>query len=363
MKFGHFDDKEREYVIETPRTPLPWINYLGNRDFFTLISNTAGGYAFYRDARLRRITRYRYNNNPMDQEGFRLYVREDMGPGKAPLIWNPSWQPVKTELDSYSCRHGMGYSVFTGSKDGITVSQTMFVPENENALIYHVKLKNDGKTPRNIQLFSFVEFCLWDANDDATNFQRNYSTGEVEIHGSAIYHKTEYRERRNHYSIFWCNREVSGFDTDMDIFNGPYGSAAAPDAVIEGKCRNSVAHGWRPCGAHQMDISLKPGEEYTVVFGLGYIENPEDEKWENLDAVNRTRAEQMMIRYNTDAKVDAAFAELKDTWDRLLRKFNVSSSEPRMDRMVNIWNQYQCMVTLNMSRSASYFESGMGRGM
>ncbi|MDT3389477.1 MAG: glycosyl transferase [bacterium] len=363
MKFGHFDDSAREYVIETPRTPLPWINYLGNRDFFTLISNTAGGYAFYRDARLRRITRYRYNNNPMDQEGFRLYIREDKGMGKEPVIWNPSWQPVKTELDSYSCRHGMGYSIFKGSKDDITVSQTMFVPENENALIYHVSLKNDGKTPRDIQLFSFVEFCLWDANDDATNFQRNYSTGEVEVHGSAIYHKTEYRERRNHYSIFWCNRNVSGFDTDMDIFNGPYGSAASPDAVLEGKCRNSIAHGWRPCGAHQIDISLKPGEEYTVVFGLGYIENPEDEKWENLDAVNRTRAEQMMIRYNTDSKVEAAFEELKDTWTKLLRKFNVESSEPRMDRMVNIWNQYQCMVTFNMSRSASYFESGMGRGM
>ncbi|MBP5163147.1 MAG: glycosyl transferase, partial [Spirochaetales bacterium] len=280
-----------------------------------------------------------------------------------PVIWNPSWQPVKTELDSYECRHGMGYSIFNGSKDGISVSQKMFVPAEDNVLIYHVSIKNNSEETKKLQLFSFVEFCLWDANDDSTNFQRNYSTGEVEIHKSAIYHKTEYRERRDHYSIFWCNKKVDGFDTDMDIFNGPYGCASAPDAVLEGKCRNSVAHGWRPCGAHQLNVTLKAGEEYTVVFGLGYIENPEDEKWDNLDAVNRTRAEQMMIRYNTDAKVSAAFNELKALWDNLLRKFSIKSSDPRLDRMVNTWNQYQCMVTFNMSRSASYFESGMGRGM
>ena len=361
MKYGHFDDENREYVIETPRTPLPWINYLGCRDFFTLISNTAGGYAFYRDARLRRLTRYRYNNNPLDQEGFRLYIR-DASSG-SPVIWNPSWQPVKTELDSYECRHGMGYSIFNGSKDRISVSQKMFVPAEDNVLLYHVNIKNNSSETRKIQLFSFVEFCLWDANDDSTNFQRNYSTGEVEIHNSAIYHKTEYRERRNHYSIFWCNRNVDGFDTDMDIFNGPYGCASAPDAVLEGKCRNSVAHGWRPCGVHQLDITLKASEEYTVVFGLGYIENPEDEKWDNLDAVNRTRAEQMMVRYYTDAKVSVAFDELQTLWNNLLRKFRIKSSDPRLDRMVNTWNQYQCMVTFNMSRSASYFESGMGRGM
>ena len=361
MKYGHFDDENKEYVIDTPRTPLPWINYLGCRDFFTLISNTAGGYAFYRDARLRRLTRYRYNNNPLDQEGFRLYIRDNSQ--KDPLIWNPSWQPVKTELDSYECRHGMGYSIFKGEKNGISVSQKMFVPAEDNVLLYHVSIKNNSDTTRKLQLFSFVEFCLWDANDDSTNFQRNYSTGEVEVHGSAIYHKTEYRERRNHYSIFWCNRKADGFDTDMDIFNGPYGSASEPDAVLEGKCRNSIAHGWRPCGAHQLDISLKAGEEYTVVFGLGYIENPDDDKWEALDAVSRTRAEQMMARYSTDAEVSTAFNELQTLWNNLLGNFSIKSQDPRLDRMVNIWNQYQYMVTFNMSRSASYFESGMGRGM
>ncbi|MBQ7643799.1 MAG: glycosyl transferase, partial [Spirochaetales bacterium] len=362
MRFGHFDDKNREYVIETPKTPLPWINYLGSRDFFTLISNTAGGYAFYKDARLRRITRYRYNNNPLDQEGFRLYIRDESE--KEPVIWNPSWQPVKTELDSYSCRHGMGYSIFEGSKNGITAKQTMFVPAYDNALLYHVTLKNTTDKTKTIKLFSFVEFCLWDANDDCTNFQRNYSIGEVEVHGSAIYHKTEYRERRDHYAIFWCSREIDSYDTSMDSFNGPYGSASNPQAVMQnGKLSNSIAYGWRPCGAHQLNITLKPNEEYTVTFGLGYIENPEEEKWESLGMVNRTRAEQMIKRYSTDEKVKAALKDLENYWDELLSKIQIKTDDEKLDRMVNIWNQYQCMVTFNMSRSASYFESGMGRGM
>lgn len=361
MKFGHFDDKAKEYVIETPRTPLPWINYLGSDDFFALISNTAGGYAFYKDARLRRLTRYRYNNNPLDQEGFRLYIRDESG--KEPIIWNPGWQPVKTELDSYTCRHGMGYSVFEGQKDGIKATQTMFVPCNENALIYKVSIRNTTKDRKNLKLFSFVEFCLWDANDDSTNFQRNYSIGEVEVHKNAIIHKTEYRERRDHYSVFWCNSDIDGFDTDMDIFNGPYGCASNPDAVMEGRCRNSIAHGWRPCAAQQINLELNADEERIITFGLGYIENKEDEKWEALDCVNRTKANEMISRYDSTKKVDEAFKALNDRWERLLSNISIETADPKLDRMVNIWNQYQCMVTFNMSRSASYFESGMGRGM
>ena len=362
MKYGHYDDARREYVIETPKTPLPWINYLGSQDFFALISNTAGGYSFYKDARLRRLTRYRYNNNPFDQEGFRLYIRDVDSNGKG-VVWNPSWQPVQTPLDFYECRHGMGYSSFKGCKNGIEAEQIMFVPTDDNALLYHVKIVNNSKIHKNIQLFSFVEFCLWDANDDSTNFQRNYSIGEVEVVGSAIYHKTEYRERRNHYAVFWCNRNVDGFDTDMDVFNGLYGSASNPEAVLEGSCRNSIAHGWRPCGAHQLNVSLAPGEEYTVSFGLGYIENEEDDKWESLGVINKKKAVEMMASYATDEQIQAKFVELGHYWDGLLGKFHIESNDEKLNRMVNIWNQYQCMVTFNISRSASYFESGMGRGM
>jgi len=357
MQYGHFDDTRREYVITTPRTPLPWINYLGSEDFFTLLSNTAGGYSFFRDARLRRLTRYRYNNAPLDQEGFHIYIKDGAS------VWNPGWQPVQAGLDAYECRHGMGYSIIEGAKDGVKVSQELLVPVGERCLLMRVTVKNEGKAAKSLRLFPFVEFCLWDAMDDASNFQRNYSTGEVEVVGSAIYHKTEYRERRDHYAVFWANRMPDGFDTQREAFLGLYGGPAHPEAVFGDGCTGSIAHGWQPVAAQQFNLSLAPGERESVIFGLGYIENPQAEKWAAPGVVNKTRAEAMMARFADNKAFDTAMDTLRKHWDKLLNKYQVSTGDARLDRMVNIWNQYQCMVTFNMSRSASYYESGMGRGM
>ena len=357
MQYGFFDDARREYVITTPRTPLPWINYLGSEDFFVLCSNTAGGYAFYRDARLRRLTRYRYNNAPLDQEGFRLYVRD------GDCVWNPGWQPVQTELDACSCRHGLGYSVIRGEKAGLVLTQELFVPLGDNCLLMRVTLRNESGAAKRAELFPYVEFCLWDAMDDGSNFQRNYSTGEVEVDGAAIYHKTEYRERRDHYAVFWSDRLPESFDTQRSAFLGAYGSPARPEAVFGSGCTGSVAHGWQPIAAQQHVLTLAPGEEQSLLFGLGYLENPREEKWEKPGVLNKSRARTMMARYADSAAFDAALAALREHWDALLGRCQVSSGAEKLDRMVNIWNQYQCMVTFNMSRSASYFESGMGRGM
>ena len=357
MQFGYFDDARREYVIETPRTPLPWINYLGSENFFTLLSNTAGGYSFYRDARLRRLTRYRYNNSPLDNEGFRIYIKE------GETVWNPGWQPTQTELDAYRCRHGLGYTVIEGAKNGVTARQELFVPQGDNCLLTRLSLRNDSASEKALQVFPYVEFCLWDAMDDSSNFQRNYSTGEVEVVGSAIYHKTEYRERRDHYAVFWANRSCDGFDTARESFLGVYGSPALPEAVRNGGCTGSVAHGWQPVAAEQFDITLAPGESTSLILGLGYIENPAEEKWAAPGVINKARAEAMMARYAYNSQFDEAWAALGVFWSELLGRYQVRSGEEKLDRMVNIWNQYQCMVTFNMSRSASYFESGMGRGM
>lgn len=263
MQYGHFDDKAREYVITTPRTPLPWINYLGNKDFFRLISNTSGGYAFYKDAKLLRITRYRYNLSPFDSNGIYFYIKDN------DEIWNPGWQPVRTELDSYECRHGLGITTITGQKNGVKAVQETFVPIGDTCEIDRVTLENVSGEKKSLKLFSYVEFCLWNAADDNENFQRNWSTGEVEIEGSTIYHKTEYRERRNHYAVFSVNADVNGFDTMRDEFVGLYNGPSAPQAVCEGKCRNSVAHGWAPIGAHEIDIELAPGEKTSYIFVLG----------------------------------------------------------------------------------------------
>ena len=357
MKFGFFDDEKREYVITTPQTPLPWINYLGNSDFFTLLSNTAGGYSFYRDARLRRITRYRYNNSPLDSEGYHFYLRDNG------TVWNPGWQPVQNEPDRYLCRHGLGYSVIESAKNGLAAEQEMFVPLGENCLLMRLKLTNESTEPKSVDVFPYIEFCLWDANDDATNFQRNYSIGEVEVTEKAIYHKTEYRERRDHYAVFWSDQKPDAFDTARDAFIGVYGSPAHPKAVFEGNCTNSIAHGWAPVAAMQFRLDLAAGESREFLFGLGYIENPAAEKFAAPGVINKTKAEAMMSRFGTSAQFDAAREALADFWKKLLRKYQVSCNDEKMARMVNIWNQYQCMVTFNMSRSASYYESGMGRGM
>ena len=357
MKFGYFDDSNREYVITTPRTPLPWINYLGCKEFFTLISNTCGGYTFYKDAKLLRMTRYRYNDVPSDINGKYFYIREDGN------IWNPGWKPTQTELDSYECRHGIGYSRFTGAKNKLEASVLTFIPMNDNCEISQVKLTNQSDSEKTLSLFSYVEWCLWNADDDSRNFQRNLSTGEVEVIGSAIYHKTEYRERRNHYAVYSVNAPVDGFDTSRDAFLGAYRGVANPETVEKGQAANSIAHGWSPIASHQINVTLKPGESKTFVFVLGYIENPEDQKWEAPGIINKKPAEAMLAKYQTDADVEKAFEELNAYWNELLSKYTVKSSNDKVDRMVNIWNQYQCMVTFNMSRSASYYESGIGRGM
>ncbi|SER43423.1 GH36-type glycosyl hydrolase domain-containing protein [Lachnobacterium bovis] len=357
MKYGFFDDINKEYVITTPKTPLPWINYLGSKDFFGIISNTAGGYDFYKDAKLLRLTRYRYNNCPYDSNGRYYYIKDNEN------VWNPGWQPTQTPLDSYECRHGLGYSTFESSKNNLRAKLTAFVPIKDNVEINKLELTNDSENVKTLDLFSYVEFCLWNAEDDCTNFQRNFSTGEVEIIGSTIYHKTEYRERRNHYAIYHVNHEIDGFDTDRATFTGFYNSPANPDAVNEGISRNSVAHGWSPIGSHHLKVTLQPNESVSFIFLLGYCENKQEEKFEALNVINKAPAKELIAKYSTDEQVDTALKELKDYWNSLLSKFNVETGNEKLNRSVNIWNQYQCMVTFNMSRSASYYESGMGRGM
>lgn len=357
MKYGYFDDANKEYVITAAKTPLPWINYLGSRDFFSLISNTCGGYSFYKDAKLLRLTRYRYNDIPMDSNGKYYYIKEGSS------IWNPGWKPSMTDLDSYECRHGMGYTRFHSSKNGLHAELLAFVPVDASCELNLITLENKSEQPKTLSLFSYVEFCLWNAMDDMTNFQRNLSIGEVEVEGSAIYHKTEYRERRNHYAVFSVNAPVNGFDTSRDEFLGAYNSNAFPLAVQEGKCRNSMASGWFPCACHQIDITLAPGESKDFVFLLGYCENPRDDKWEALNVIKKTAAKAMISRFSTKEQVEEAFHALNTYWDELLSHYYVETANDKVNRMVNIWNQYQCMVTFNMSRSASYYESGTGRGM
>lgn len=361
MQYGHFDDDQCEYVIDRPDTPLPWINYLGCEAYFGIISNTAGGYSFYKDARLRRISRYRYNNAPLDAGGRYIYLRDD-ATGE---FWSPTWQPTRRPLSQYICRHGLGYTVIQSTARGIAAQVRYFVPLGENLEIWQATITNQRADPAQLSLFSLVEFCLWDAQDDATNFQRNYSTGQVEVEDEVIYHKTEYRERRDHFAYFACSEPLAGIDTQRDDFLGPYRGWDNPQVVAEGRARNSMAHGWQPVGSHHVRLALAPGETRQVIFLLGYHENPVDEKFDppGSQVINKRAVKPVIARYLQPAEVQRAQAGLARYWNSLLDILQVDTPDIHTNRMVNIWNAYQCMVTFNMSRSASLYESGIGRGL
>jgi cellobiose phosphorylase len=365
MQFGHFDDLSREYVITRPDTPLPWINYLGCENYFGIISNTAGGYSFFQDARLRRLTRYRYNNAPLDMGGRYLYLRDNEVKDNKSSYWSPTWMPTRSPLDFYECRHGMGYTIIRSSFKKITAETRYFVPLGENLEIWELTLKNERETSANLSVFSAIEFCLWDAQDDANNFQRNYSVGEVELEDGVIFHKSEYRERRNHFAYFACSETLAGFDTNREDFLGAYRGWDTPRAVETGQSVGKLASGWQPMGSHQVAVNLKPGEEKKIIFLLGYAENPADDKFDPPDSqiINKRNFKPIIAKYLRREEVACAFDQLQKYWSETLGNFQVSTPDIHTNRMVNIWNAYQCMVTFNLSRSASYFESGVGRGM
>jgi len=357
-QYGHFDDANREFVITRPDTPLPWLNMLGQDEFYGLCTQTAGGYSFWKDARLRRLTRYRYNNNPMDNDGRFLYVKH----GKS--VWNPGWKPVRAELDGYECRHGLGYTQITGQKDGIAVQQLMFIPPNENLEVWKITVSNNTKKAQKFSIFPFVEFCSFEALNDMTNYQRTYSIGEVEIEGNGIYHKTEYRERRNHYTLFASTKDIAGYDTSRDAFVGVHNGLHDPKVPFAGKCTNSRAYGWSPVGAFQLDFNLKPGATETFALILAYVDQGDLPKFDAPFVMNKTKGKEIIAKYSDIAAVDAAFNAVKERWESLLSVYQAPKvPNEHLRRMVNTWNQAQCMATFNLSRSASGYETGIGRGM
>ena len=289
------------------RTSSPWSPIAG------------GGYSFYKDARLRRITRYRYNDVPPDSNGRLFYIRD------GETVWNPGWRPTRAPLDSYECRHGLGYTRIQSTSGGASADLLVFVPAGADCEVQRLVLKNVSKGRKSFDLFVLTEFCLWNAMDDMTNFQRNLSTGEVEVEDGVIYHKTEYRERRNHFAFFSVNAPVEGFETDRERFTGPYNGYDRPQAVIQGKLSGTIASGWSPVGAFHVKLDLKPGESKSLIFLLGYVENPDAEKWSAPGVINKARATALRSRFDSDTKVDAAFRELSEVWRISFRAF---ASEP-----------------------------------
>jgi cellobiose phosphorylase len=350
MNYGHFDRPRKEFVITRPDTPLPWINYLGTDEYCALFSNTAGGYSFYKDAGLRRITRYRYNNVPLDSNGKYVYLRDE----KSGDFWSPSWQPVRkdTKKFKYECRVGLSYTTISSEYDGIATKTDYFVPEGETFEVWRMEVTNKTKKPRNLKAISFVEFCLWDALNDMTDFQYNLNIAEMEVDKktNTLFHLSRYRVYQDHYAFFSVNKKMESFDTEREQFLGPYGSLEKPASVAAGKGKSTIASDWAPVGSHQVKLSLKPGETQTLIYVLGFGSKKGD------------RAKQIE-QYKKPEVVQAAFEKLQKSWTDNLSRFQCETPDEDVNLMAGIWNQYQCRTTFNWSRSASYWESGIGRGM
>ncbi|OGC06868.1 hypothetical protein A2230_07460 [candidate division WOR-1 bacterium RIFOXYA2_FULL_36_21] len=348
MRYGHFDDANCEYVVEKPNTPLPWINYLGTQKYCALISNTAGGYSFYEDPRERRILRYRYDNVPFDQGGRYLYIRNN----KNKDIYSPTWQPVQKKLEKYECRHGLGYTSIASLYKGIKTKITYFVPMDENLEIWKVEIENKTKKNQDLTLFSFVEFCLWDAVGDSTNFQRTWSIGKAYCDGSTIIHDTLHKSWVDILAFFGASEKIDSFDCQRKNFlgNNGYNSLQKPKAVVDGRCSNSEAIGWAPVGSHCIKLKLASNQKKTMIFVLGVA--PDEKK-----------AKELVKKFTKVQTVDLELTAIKEYWKKNLSKIQVKTPDENVNSMLNIWNQYQCMQTFNWSRYASYYESGIGRGM
>lgn len=350
MQYGYFDNSKREYVITRPDTPLPWINYLGADEYCALFSNTAGGYSFYQDARMQRLTRYRYNNVPMDRGGKYIYLRDNSDKD----FWSVSWQPVLKDLKSYKyeCRHGLGYSIILSEYKKISTKTTYFVPLKENLEIWMVEITNNSNKKRNLSAFSFVEFCLYDALNDMTDFQYNLNIGLTKYNknNNTVYHNSLYGITKDFFTFFSASQKPVAFDTQRSEFMGTYGDFSQPRAVIENKCNNSIAVGWAPCGAHQLKVDLNPGQTKTLIFVLGV----EKKYGEEIKYINK---------YTNKDNVNKALKDLERYWTVNLSKYQAETPDNYVNEMVNIWNPYQCRTTFNWSRSASYYEAGIGRGM
>lgn len=344
MKYGYFDEQAREYVITRPDTPTPWINYIGSGKYGGIISNTGGGYSFHKDPQNRRITRYRYNSIPMDRPGRYIYIR-DAVTGE---FWNPGFQPSQRKLDSYSCRHGMGYTVLQGEYNGITADVTYFVPDDRDFEIWLLKVKNTLNVPKKLQIFSYAEFCFWDAILDQQNVDWAQQINQGRYKDNVITWYPHYI--KDNGSFFATSGKVSSYDTNLETFIGKYHSEANPAAVEQGACSNSISYRTNGVGAFCNELELGKGEESEIVFILGYSEN-------------RNRIHDEIKDYLSPVEAHKALKRLNDHWSEYTGKLHVETPDNEMNLFVNTWNQYQSKTTFNWSRFVSLYQLGLGRGM
>jgi len=350
MQYGHFDDKNKEYVITRPDTPRSWSNYLGSTEYGAIVTNNAGGYSFYKSGGQGRFTRIRFNSIPLDQPGRYLYIRDK----ETADYWSASWQPVGKPLDQYKseCRHGSAYTLITSEYANIKSETKYFVPLGQNFEIWHLKLTNNSPTARQLSLFSFIEFVgNWNAMDDLLNLQYTQYTGKMDVVDNIIDHGTNVhipsmpdnfneKDQGRHSFLAFTGGEVVGFETDLERFIGHYRTYANPIAIEKGLCSNFKAAGDNMCGVLQIDTKLKPGEskDFFVLMGVGTAAK---------------EGKEIVTKYSNVDTVNYEFEQVKKYWHSRMGSMSVQTPDAEFNSMVNMWSQYNCLITFAWSRAAS----------
>ena len=345
MQYGHFDNEKREYVIDRVDLPVSWTNYLGVKDLCVVVNHTAGGYMFYQSPEYHRVTRFRGNAVPMDRPGHYVYLRD----AKDGDYWSISWQPVGKPLDQakYTCRHGMSYTTYECDYKGIKASQTLMVPMDDAVELWDVRLKNTMDKERRISVFSYCEFSFHHIMIDNQNFQMSLYCAGSSYDENIIEYDLFYEEFG--YQYFTSNVTPDGFDCLRDSFLGAYRTEDNPIAVEHGTCSGSHELGNNHCGSLQKDLVLAPGEEVRLIFMLG--------------EGNREAGKKIREKYSDMAKVDAAYAQLKDYWENKFAQLQIKTPNEGMNTLINTWNLYQAEVNIMFSRFASFIEVGGRTGL
>ena len=346
MKYGFFDNENREYVITRPDVPAPWTNYLGTEKFCTVISHNAGGYSFYNSPEYNRVTKFRPNGT-FDRPGHYVYLRDD----ETGDYWSISWQPVAKSLDEakYEVRHGLSYSKFSCEYNGIRAQKTLFVPKGEDAQIWDITIKNDGDQPRTISAFSFVEFSFSHIQSDNQNHQMSLYSAGTSYEDGVIEYDLYYNT--NDYEGFYfmaSSFEPDSYDGQRDSFIGMYRDEANPIALENGRCSNHVQTCYNQCGSLHKQFVIQPGEEVRFAYILG---------------MGKGEGQRLRQKYQDVAHVDAAFAAIKSHWNDRCNKFQVKSPNEGLDTMINTWTLYQAETCVVWSRFASFIEVGGRTGL
>lgn len=346
MRYGYFDDAHREYVVERPDTPWPWINYLGDDEYCGIISNNAGGYSYYQSAGENRLLRYRFNAVPCDRSGRYLYLR-DASDGE---YWSNSWSPTQKPLHEQQteCRHGQGYTRISSSYHGITSSALYFVPLDDPLEIWDFTIANTSDCVRNIDVFSYCEFGFPYFLSEVA-LQAILYVAQTYVHDGIIGYQTPIPGWRTRNAFFASSAPIRGFDCQREAFIGPWRGEDKPLAVEQGHCFNSFGAGGNAIGSLHVPVILQPGECKSITFFLG-------------EGLAEERGVVVRSRY-TPEKIKESFSALQKHWDARLSLQQVQTPDAALNAMVNVWNPYQAHVTYHWSRAATLIEAGLRDGL